>query len=143
MEQADLVIGAVYSPGARAPRLVSRELVKRMEPGSVIVDLSVDQGGCFETCRPTSPLNPTYVECGVIHYCVINMPAMVPRTSTFSLTNATIPYLLKLAALGYEKAARSDLALMKGLNIVKGEVVHPGLASSFGLPCGKLPSDLG
>lgn len=138
VEKADLAIGAVYLSGARAPKVVSRRLVEMMEPGSVIVDLAVDQGGCFETTRPTSPINPTYVEHGVIHYAVINMPAMVPRTATHSLADAVLPYALKLASLGYERAARADPAIMKGLNTARGEILHPGLASSFGLPCAKL-----
>ncbi|MEE8448497.1 MAG: alanine dehydrogenase [Thermodesulfobacteriota bacterium] len=131
VEKADLVVGAVYVSGAKAPRLVSRELVRRMEPGSVVADLSIDQGGCFETSRPTSLEAPTYLESGVIHYCVINMPALVPRTATLALSNVTLPYLLKIASLGYEKAVAEDNYLKRGINIARGEIVHPGLAASF------------
>ena len=136
--KADLVIGAAYLPGARTPRLVGRELVGKMEAGSVIVDVSVDQGGCFETSRPTTVIDPTYMECGVIHYCAINMPALVARTSTYALTDVTLPYTLKLASLGYLKAAESDQSIMKGINVAQGEVIHPAVAAAFDLPCGKL-----
>lgn len=133
VEKADLAVGAVYVSGAKAPRLVSEKLVRSMEPGSVVVDLSIDQGGCFETSRPTSLEAPTYVEAGVIHYCVINIPALVARTATLALGNVTLPYLLKLAARGYERAVAEDTALKRGINVARGEIVHPGLASAFGL----------
>jgi alanine dehydrogenase len=131
---ADLVIGAVLVPGARAPKLVSRSLVSRMKPGSVIVDVSVDQGGCIETTRPTTHSEPVYIVDGVLHYCVANMPGIVPRTSTYALTNATLPYLLRLASDGVDRAIRSDLGLAKGVNLKDGKVTHRGVAEAHGLP---------
>ncbi len=131
---ADLVIGAVLVPGAKAPNLVSRVLVSRMMPGSVIVDVAVDQGGCIETTRPTTHSDPVYLLEGVIHYCVANMPGIVPRTSTYALTNATMPYLLRLASEGVERAIRSDPGLAKGVNLKEGKVTHSGVAESHGLP---------
>jgi len=131
---ADLVIGAVLIPGAQAPKLVTRRMLKRMKPGSAIVDISVDQGGCFETTRPTTHENPTYVEEGIVHYCVANIPGAYPRTSTFALTNATFPYVLQIADKGYEKALEGNEALRKGLNLFDGKVVCQGVAESFGLP---------
>src|SRR6202051_1534972 len=114
---ADLVIGAVLVPGAAAPKLVTREMVGRMRPGSVLVDIAIDQGGCFETSRPTSHSDPTYVEEGVVHYCVTNMPGAVPRTSTYALTNATLPFVMALAGKGWRQAMREDMYLREGLNI--------------------------
>ncbi len=111
---ADLVIGAVLIPGAQTPKLVSREMLRRMRPGSAIVDISVDQGGCFETTRPTTHENPIYIEEGIVHYCVANIPGAFPRTSTFALTNATFPYILQIAEKGYEKAMEENEALRKG-----------------------------
>lgn len=131
---ADLVIGAVLVPGAKAPKLVSRVLVSQMRPGSVIVDVAVDQGGCIETTRPTTHSDPVYLLEGVIHYCVANMPGIVPRTSTYALTNATMPYLLRLASEGVERAIRSDPGLAKGVNLKEGKVTHSGVAESHGLP---------
>ncbi|ACY17823.1 alanine dehydrogenase [Haliangium ochraceum] len=131
--QADLVIGAVLVAGARAPRLVTESMLKRMEPGSVVVDVSVDQGGCFETTRPTTHDNPTYQVHDVVHYCVANMPGAVPRTSTFALTNATIAYVLKLANQGLEAAAARDPALVKGINTYRGTVPHPAVAEALGV----------
>ena len=131
---ADLVIGAVLIPGAQAPKLVTRQMLKRMKPGSAIVDISVDQGGCFETTRPTTHENPTYIEEGIVHYCVANIPGAYPRTSTFALTNATFPYVLQIADKGYEKALEENEALRKGLNLFDGKVVCQGVAESFGLP---------
>lgn len=131
---ADLVIGAVLVPGAKAPKLVSRALVSRMKLASVIVDVSVDQGGCVETTRPTTHSDPVYLVDGVIHYCVANMPGIVPRTSTYALTNATMPYLMFLASEGVERAIRSDPGLAKGVNLKEGNVTHPGVAESHGLP---------
>ena len=131
---ADLVIGAVLVPGAKAPKLVSRVLVSQMRPGSVIVDVAVDQGGCIETTRPTTHSDPVYLLEGVIHYCVANMPGIVPRTSTHALTNATMPYLLRLASEGVERAIRSDPGLAKGVNLKEGKVTHSGVAESHGLP---------
>lgn len=134
VEQADLAIGAVYVHGARAPRLVSRSVVSRMTPGSVIVDVCVDQGGCFETTRPTTHSNPVYREESVIHYCVANMPGIVPRTATLALTNATLPFIVRLASAGVQQAIRSDPALAKGVNIEKGKVTCRGVAEAHGLP---------
>ena len=131
---ADLVIGAVLVPGAKAPKLVSRAMVSRMHSGSVIVDVSVDQGGCVETTRPTTHSDPVYQVDGVIHYCVANMPGIVPRTSTYALTNATMPYLIRLVSEGVERAIRSDPGLAKGVNLKEGKVTHAGVAESHGLP---------
>ncbi len=130
---ADLVIGAVLVPGAHAPKLVTREMLKRMRPGSAVVDISVDQGGCFETTRPTTYDNPTYLEEGIVHYCVTNIPGGFPRTSTFALTNATFPYILQLADKGVEKAMQENEALRKGLNLIDGRVVYQAVAESLGL----------
>ena len=133
IETADLVIGGVLIPGAKAPKLVRRDDLKRMRAGSVIVDVAVDQGGCVETIKPTTHENPTYVVEGVIHYGVANMPGGVPRTSTLALTNATYPYTLQLANKGWRRALRENPALLKGLNIVDGKVTYPGVAEAFGL----------
>jgi len=130
---ADLLIGAVLVPGARAPKLVSRALVAKMKPKSVIVDVSVDQGGCIETTRPTTHSDPTYMMEGVLHYCVANMPGIVPRTSTQALTNATLPYLLTLAACGVDAAVRADGGLAKGVNLSQGQVTCRGVAEAHGL----------
>ena len=131
---ADLVIGAVLIPGAHAPKLVTRSMLKRMRPGSAVVDISVDQGGCFETTRPTTHENPTYIEEEIVHYCVANIPGAFPRTSTFALTNATFPYVLQMADKGYEKAMEENEALRKGLNLMNGQVAYQAVAESFGLP---------
>jgi len=131
---ADLVIGAVLVPGAKAPKLVSRAMVSRMRPGSVIVDVSVDQGGCVETTRPTTHSDPVYVVDGVLHYCVANMPGIVPRTSTYALTNATMPYLIRLTSEELERVIRSDPGFAKGVNLKEGKVTHAGVAKSHGLP---------
>jgi alanine dehydrogenase len=131
---ADLVVGAVLLPGAKAPNLVKRADLKRMKPGSVIVDVAVDQGGCVETIKPTTHENPTYFVDGILHYGVANMPGGVPRTSTLALTNATLPYGMTLARLGWQAASRRDPALALGLNVVAGKVVYPGVAEAFGLP---------
>ena len=128
---ADLVIGSVLIPGAHAPKLVSREMLKRMRPGSAIVDISVDQGGCFETTRPTTHENPTYIEEGIVHYCVANIPGAYPRTSTLALTNATFPYVAQIADKGYEKALEENEALSKGLNLLDGKVICHGVAETF------------
>jgi alanine dehydrogenase len=133
VEKADIVIGAVLLPGAKAPNLIRREDLKRMMPGSVIVDVAVDQGGCVETIRPTTHEDPIYVVDGVIHYGVANMPGAVSRTSTLALTNATFPYALTLANKGWEEACRADRALALGLNVVRGRVTYPGVAEAFGL----------
>ncbi|HBK06942.1 MAG TPA: alanine dehydrogenase [Acetobacteraceae bacterium] len=130
---ADLVIGAVLVPGAAAPKLVTREMVRRMRPGSVLVDIAIDQGGCFETSRPTSHSDPTYVEDGVVHYCVTNMPGAVARTSTYALTNATLPFVLALAGKGWRQAMLDDPHLAEGLNIDAGRVTHLAVAQALGL----------
>ena len=124
---ADLVVGAVLIPGAAAPRLVTRDMVKRMKAGSVLVDISIDQGGCFETSRPTSHAEPTFVVDDVVHYCVSNMPGGVPRTSTFALTNVTLPFVRAIADLGWEKACVEDPHLAGGLNVQAGHLVHDAL----------------
>jgi alanine dehydrogenase len=130
---ADLVIGAVLVPGAAAPKLVSREVVRRMRPGSVIVDISIDQGGCFETSRPTTHADPTYEVDGVIHYCVTNMPGAVARTSTFALNNATLPFALALADKGWKQAITDDPHLRDGLNVCGGHITHPTVARDLGM----------
>lgn len=134
LSKADLVIGAVLLPGAKAPNIVTREDLKLMQPGAVIVDVAVDQGGCVETIKPTTHAAPTYVVEGIIHYGVANMPGAVPRTSTLALTNATFPYTRKLARSGWRGACNADAALSAGLNIVNGHVVYRGVAEAFGLP---------
>ncbi len=133
VEEADLVIGAVLVRGARAPRLVSRSGVSRMKRGAVIVDVSVDQGGCFETTRPTSHTEPVYEVDGVLHYCVPNMPGIVPRTATLALTNATLPFIVRIASAGVEQAVRRDPGLAKGVNVAKGKVTCKGVAEAHGL----------
>jgi len=133
LREADLVVGAVLVMGATAPRLVTREMLSKMKQGAVIVDVAVDQGGCVETCSPTTHQNPTFVVEGVIHYCVANMPGAVARTSTFALTNATLPYALRIANLGYKEAMKRDSALMKGLNVHLGDLVCKPVADSQGL----------
>jgi len=130
---ADLVIGAVLVHGARAPKVVSRAVIGRMRPGSVVVDIAVDQGGCFETTRPTTHSDPVYVVDGVTHYCVSNMPGSVPRTSTLALTNATLPYLLRLASEGVDRAIRSDRGLARGVNVMEGKITCQGVADAHGL----------
>jgi len=131
---ADLVIGAVLVPGAEAPKLVSRNLLARMRPGSVLVDVAIDQGGCFETSRPTTHSNPTYIEESVVHYCVANMPGAVPRTSTYALNNATLPYVLALARNGYPRALLEHSGLRDGLNVHCGQITHPAVAEALGYP---------
>jgi len=130
---ADVLVGAILVPGARTPKLVSRDLVRAMKPGSVIVDVSVDQGGCVETIHPTTHSAPVYEWGGVLHYGVTNMPAAVPRTSTVALTNATVGYAMALARKGWRAACREDSALARGLNVVHGHVTHPGVAEAHGL----------
>ncbi len=130
---ADLVVGSVLVAGAKTPHLVTRKMVRAMKPGSAIVDISIDQGGCVETSRPTTLDDPIYVVGGVVHYCVTNMPAIVPRTSTFALTNATLSYALELAEKGFHRAVREDLPLQRGVNVLDGHVTHAGVAAAFGL----------
>ena len=132
---ADLVIGSVLIPGAQAPRLISRGLVRRMKPGAAFVDISIDQGGCAETSRPTTHREPIYIEEKIVHYCVTNMPAIVPNTSTYALTNATLSYGLQLANRGFVQALARDKALANGLNTYKGKIAHQGVANAFNLPC--------
>ena len=141
--RADLLIGAVLVAGARAPVLVGRALVERMKPGAVIVDVAVDQGGAIETIHPTTLLEPVYHVAGVVHYGVANMPALVPRTSTFALTNATLPYALSLARLGPAAAVRADAELARGVNVWGGRIVHPAVAAALGEPAAPLPSVVG
>lgn len=132
--QADLVIGAVLVKGAKAPKLVTRKMVETMKPGSVIVDVAVDQGGCVETSHPTTHSNPTFEVNGVVHYCVANMPGAVPRTSTLGLSNATLPYILKLADKGFNTAVAADKSLALGVNIYEGQVTYQAVAEAFNLP---------
>jgi len=133
VRDADLVIGAVLIAGAAAPKLVTRAMVKTMKQGAVLVDIAIDQGGCFETSRPTTHAAPTYVLDGVIHYCVTNMPGAVPRTSTFALTNATLPYVRALADHGWRQAIANDAGLARGLNVHAGQLTHEAVASALGL----------
>jgi alanine dehydrogenase len=120
--------------GAKAPKLVTRQMVSSMRPGSVVVDVAIDQGGCIETAHPTSHSDPTYLVDGVIHYCVTNMPGAVPRTSTLALSNVTLPYALELADLGLARAAKEDPALAKGINVLNGFITYEAVAEAFGLP---------
>ena len=131
----DLVIGAVLIPGAKAPHLVTKEMLPLMKPGSVLVDVAIDQGGCFETSHPTTHADPIYTVDSIVHYCVANIPGAVPQTSTLALTNATLPYVLKLADKGWKKACNEDHGLFTGLNIIDGQIVYPAVAEAFGLPC--------
>jgi alanine dehydrogenase len=135
---ADLVIGSVLIPGARAPHLVERDDLKLMKPGAVIIDVAIDQGGCIATSRPTTHAEPTYVVDDVVHYCVTNMPGAVGRTSTYALCNATLPYVLQLAAEGVEGAAAHSAAIRSAINVHRGRLVQPAVAAAFGLPCEKL-----
>lgn len=130
---SDLVIGAVLIPGAKAPVLIRKDMLPLMKPGTVLIDVAVDQGGCIETCRPTTHDNPTYVIDGILHYCVANMPGAVPYTSTIGLTNATLPYVVELANKGWEKACAENAELQKGLNIVQGKILYKPVAAAFGL----------
>lgn len=134
----DLVVGAVLIPGAKAPHLITRDMLSLMEKGSVLVDVAIDQGGCFETSHPTTHSEPVYEVDGIIHYCVANIPGAVSATSTLALTNATLPYAVQLADKGWRKACAEDEALYKGLNIIDGKVVYPAVAEAFGLPCHKI-----
>ncbi|GET26846.1 alanine dehydrogenase [Prolixibacter sp. NT017] len=133
VEDHDLIVGAVLIPGAKAPNLITRDMLKTMKPGTVLVDVAIDQGGCIETTRPTTHDDPTFVIDDVIHYSVANMPGAVPRTSTLALTNATLPHAIDLAEKGWKQACREDNSLKKGLNVVDGKVVYKGVAEAFGL----------
>ena len=143
VREADVVVGSVLVPGARAPKLVTSAMVASMRPGSVIVDIAIDQGGCVETSRMTTHSDPTYVELGVVHYCVGNMPGAVPNTSTYALTNVTLPYALSIATDGLEDAVRRDPALALGVNVYLGEVTNPGVAEAHGLRSTALAEVLG
>ena len=135
LKHADLVIGSVLIPGAKAPKLVTRDMLREMEPGTVMVDVAIDQGGCFETSRPTTHEDPVYYVDGILHYCVANIPGAVPRTSTLALTNATLPYVVQLADKGWRRACKENRELELGLNIVQGKVVYRPVAEAWGLPC--------
>src|SRR6266849_6620133 len=135
LNRADLLIGAVLIPGARAPYLVMKEDLKRMPPGSVIIDVAIDQGGCIETSRPTTHSKPTFIVNDVIHYCVTNMPGAVGRTSTYALTNVTLPYVLQLAKKGFDRAVRENSGLAQGVNVHRGKVTNPAVAETFGFEC--------
>jgi alanine dehydrogenase len=130
----DLIIGGVLVPGAKAPKLITKDMLKTMRPGTVLVDVAVDQGGCIETCTPTTHENPTFIIDDVVHYCVANMPGAVPYTSTLALTNATLPYAIRLAGQGWKKACAENNDLRLGLNVVSGEVVYKGVADAFNMP---------
>lgn len=130
----DLIVGAVLIPGAKAPKLITQDMLKTMQPGTVLVDVAVDQGGCIETCKPTTHENPTFIIDDVVHYCVANMPGAVPYTSTLALTNATLPYALKLAGKGWKKACQENQDMKMGLNIIQGKIVYKAVAETFNLP---------
>lgn len=134
VKDTDLIVGAVLIPGAKAPRLITRDMLKLMKPGTVLVDVAVDQGGCIETCTPTTHENPTFIIDDVVHYCVANMPGAVPYTSTLALTNATLPYAVRLANYGWKKACLDNPDLRHGLNIIEGQVVYKAVADAFSLP---------
>lgn len=138
LPDTDLVIGSVLIPGAKAPKLVTRDMLALMRPGTLLVDVAIDQGGCFETSTPTTHSNPTYTIDGILHYAVANIPGAVPRTSTLALTNATLPYALRLADKGWRQACKDDKALALGVNIVEGKVVFPAVAQAWDLPCHEL-----
>jgi len=133
VKEADVVIGAVLIPGAKAPRLITREMLKTMKKGAVLVDVAIDQGGCFETSKPTTHTEPIYNVNGVVHYCVANMPGAVPKTSTLALTNATLPYAVEIANKGWKKAMQENPEIKRGANVVKGKVTYQGVADAFGL----------
>jgi alanine dehydrogenase len=134
LPSVDIVIGSVLVPGDKAPHLITRQMLTLMEPGTVLVDVAIDQGGCFETSRPTTHSDPVYIEDGIVHYCVANIPGAVPNTSTLALTNATLRYVLALADKGWRQACRDDASLAKGLNVVDGRVVYKAVADVFSLP---------
>jgi alanine dehydrogenase len=133
IKEADVVVGAVLIPGAKAPKLITREMLKTMKKGAVLVDVAIDQGGCFETSKPTTHAKPIYNVDGVVHYCVANMPGAVPKTSTLALTNATLPYAVEIANKGWKKAMRENPEIRFGANVVKGKVTYQGVAEAFGL----------
>ena len=129
----DLVIGSVLIPGDKAPHIITRDMLKMMQPGTVLVDVAIDQGGCFETSHPTTHSDPTYIVDGIVHYAVANIPGAVPYTSTLALTNATLPYVKALAGKGWKQACKDDPALALGLNIVEGKIVYKAIADVFGI----------
>jgi len=133
IKEADVVVGAVLIPGAKAPKLLTREMLKTMKKGAVLVDVAIDQGGCFETSKATTHSNPIYAVDGVTHYCVANMPGAVPKTSTLALTNATLPYAVEIANKGWKKAMNQNPEIKQGANVVKGKVTYKGVADAFGL----------
>ena len=135
VKEADVVIGAVLIPGAKAPKLITKEMLKTMKRGTVIVDVAIDQGGCFETSKPTTHSDPIYTVDGIIHYCVANMPGAVPKTSTNALTNATLPYAVEIANKGWKKAIKENPEIKPGVNVAMGKVVYKGVADAFGLEC--------
>jgi alanine dehydrogenase len=137
---ADLVVGAVLIPGARAPKLVTRPMLAGMKPGAVLVDVAIDQGGCFETSRPTTHSDPVYEVDGVVHYCVANIPGAVPVTATKALTNVTLPYVEAIADLGVRKAVARDPSLAKGVNVLDGKLTYEAVAEAHGLPYSPLPA---
>jgi alanine dehydrogenase len=134
IKQADLIVGAVLIPGAKAPHLITKDMLRDMKKGTVLVDVAVDQGGCIETCSPTTHENPTYIIDDVVHYCVANMPGAVPYTSTLALTNATLPYAIQLADKGWKKAAQENTDLIPGLNVIQGDIVYKAVAEAFSMP---------
>jgi alanine dehydrogenase len=134
IKSADLIVGAVLIPGAKAPHLITRDMLKDMKPGTVLVDVAVDQGGCIETCKPTTHENPTFIIDDVVHYCVANMPGAVPYTSTLALTNATLPYAIQLADKGWKQACNENAELKLGLNVIQGEIVYKAVADAFDMP---------
>jgi alanine dehydrogenase len=131
--RADVVIGAVLIPGTKAPKLITREMLKTMKPGTVLVDVAIDQGGCFETSKATTHSNPIYIVDDVVHYCVANMPGAVPKTSTMALTNATLPYAVKIADKGWKKAMQDNPDIKLGANVVNGHITYKGVADAFNL----------
>ena len=133
IRQADVVVGAVLIPGAKAPKLITKDMLRCMKKGAVLVDVSVDQGGCFETTRPTTHLNPIFIQEGIVHYCVANMPGAVPKTSTISLSNATLPYALEIADKGWQRAMKENDEIRKGANVVLGKVTYKGVAEALNL----------
>jgi alanine dehydrogenase len=138
IQEADLIVGAVLIPGAKAPHLITRDMLKMMKKGTVLVDVAVDQGGCIETCKPTTHENPVFTIDGIIHYCVANMPGAVPYTSTIALTNATLPYAIQLANKGWKKACQDNKELALGLNVIKGDIVYEAVAQAFNMPYKKV-----
>jgi alanine dehydrogenase len=133
IQRADVVVGAVLIPGTKAPKLITREMLKTMKPGSVLVDVAIDQGGCFETSKATTHGDPIYVVDGVVHYCVANMPGAVPRTSTMALTNATLPYAVEIANKGWKKAMQESNEIKLGANVINGKITYKAVADAFGL----------